>query len=193
MGEDSERSGRRRSEAVLAGATHWATVDLIDLGADGADIRSALEQFGLRVNRFPIGQARHLVTALSEGHRAEFVVLDCHGVDGAVLIPGLSPEIERQQPFHGVLTADDLRGFARFEGATVISTGCGTGGSGLGDAVLACGAADYLAPTGYPEGHAAFFALSYLFYELAEGRSVAAAAEHLRGHDAELSMWRYFH
>jgi hypothetical protein len=182
----------RRNQAVLAGATHWATVDLIDLGTDGEAIRSALEQFGLRVNRFPIGQARHLVAALSEGRGADLVVLDCHGVDGAVLIPELAPELEREQPFHGVLTAADLRGFARFDGATVISTGCGTGTPELADAVLACGAAGYLGPTGYPEGHACFFVLSYLFYELTEGRPIAAAAERLRGHDAELAMWRYF-
>lgn len=192
MGEDDEVADRRRKEAVLAGATHWATVDLIDLGTDGVGIRSALEQFGVRVNRVPVGQARHLVAALSEGHEAEFVVLDCHGSDGAVVIPELSPELEQEQPFRGVLTADDLRGFARFDGATVISTGCGTGTPGLAAAVLACGAAGYLAPTGYPEGHAAFFALSYLFYELTEGRSVVVAAERLRGHDSELAMWRYF-
>jgi hypothetical protein len=107
MGEDDEVADRRRKEAVLAGATHWATVDLIDLGTDGVGIRSALEQFGVRVNRVPVGQARHLVAALSEGH-------------------------------------------------------------------------------------AAFFALSYLFYELTEGRSVVVAAERLRGHDSELAMWRYF-
>ena len=64
----------RRKQAALAGATHWATVDLIDLGTDGSDIRSALEQFGQRVNRFPIGQARHLVSALSEGHGSELAV-----------------------------------------------------------------------------------------------------------------------
>jgi hypothetical protein len=188
MGEEAER----RTAVVEAGATHWAELDLIDLDADGPAIRSVLEQFRLRVNLFPIGQARHLVTALSEGHGAKFVVLDCHGVDGAVVLPELSPELEREQPFHGVLTADDLRGFARFDGATVISTGCGTGVPRLADAVLACGASGYVAPIGYPEGHAAFFALTYLFYELVEGRSVAAAVERLAGHDTELAMWRYF-
>jgi hypothetical protein len=123
MGEEVQR----RSAAVVAGATHWAVLDLIDLGTDGAAIRSLLEQFGLRVNRVPIGQARHLVAALSGRDGPEFVVLDCHGVDGAVVLPELSVELEREQPFHGVLTADDLRGFARFDGATVISTGCDTG------------------------------------------------------------------
>lgn len=188
MGEEI----RRRSAAVVAGATHWAVLDLIDLGDDGPAIRALLEQFGLRVNRVPIGQARHLVTALSLHHGTEFVVLDCHGVDGGVVLPELSEELEREQPFHGVLTADDLRGFARFDRATVISTGCDTGMPRLAEAVLACGAAGYLAPAGQPEGHASLFALSYLFYELAEGRSAAAAAERLRGHDAELAMWRYF-
>ena len=183
----------RRTAVVAAGATHWAEMDLIGLDADGPAVRSLLEQFGLRVNLFPIGQAHHLVTALSEGRGAEFVVLDCHGVDGAVVLPELSPELEREQPFRGVLTGDDLRGFARFDGATVISTGCGTGTPELADAVLACGAAGYVAPAGYPEGHASFFALSYLFYAVAEGRSVAAAVERLAGHDTELAMWRYFH
>ena len=188
MGEDAGR----RTDAVIAGATHWAVADVIDLDTDGPAVRSLLEQFGLRVNLFPIGQARHLVEALSEGRGADVVVLACHGVDGAVVLPELSEAMERQQPFNRRLTAEDLRGFARFEGATVISTGCATGTSGLAEAVLACGAAGYLAPTGYPEGHASIFALAYLFYELAEGRSVVAAAERLRRHDAELAMWHHF-
>jgi hypothetical protein len=102
-----------RVRMVQAGAPAWAEAELIDVDSGQASLGSALEAFGLRVRRTAVGQARHLVAALSEPPAADFVVLQCHGDEGAIVLPGLAEEVERYQPFHGRISAADLRGFAR--------------------------------------------------------------------------------
>jgi hypothetical protein len=180
-----------RIREVQAGLTSWTAVDIVDVESGHGDaLRTALETFGVRVTRSPVGQARHLVQALGAGSTAPFVVLACHGDEGSIVLPELAPELERYQPFSRRVTPADLRSFARFDGATVIATGCDTGHPSLVRAVLDCGAAAYIAPDGAPFGYASFFAPVFLFYELTEQRSVATAVERLRSHDAELGMWR---
>jgi hypothetical protein len=180
-----------RIREVQAGAPAWTRVELVDVDdRNGVVLRDALESFGIRVDRTAVGQARHLVAALSEGSRAPYVILACHGDDGAIVLPELADEVERWQPFHGRVTADDLRSFARLDGATVIATGCDTGHPDLARAVLDCGATAYVAPTGGPFGYAGFFAPVFLFYELVEGRTLEQACARLQAHDRELEMWQ---
>lgn len=185
------RRANLRTRAVTEGATHWAEVLLITLDDRGSEaIRAALEQCGLRVTLVRIGQARHLVAALSDIGAAEYVILDCHGVDGDILIPELAPELEAQQPFHRRLTPEVMSKYARFDRALVISTGCTTADLNTGQAVLGQGAEGCIAPIGYPEGHAAFFAVTYLFYELTQGRNIRQAFQRLVEHDPEMGMWQ---
>lgn len=180
-----------RIRQVQGGAPSWAEVELVDIeSGQGEAVRAGLESLGVRVRRTVVGQSRHLVAALSEHTRADFVVLLCHGEEGDIVLPELADEVERHQPFHGRVTPADLRGFARFDGRVVIATGCDTGHPALVEAVLACGAEAYLAPTGAPFGYASVFAPIFLFYELAELRTLDDAVRRLRAHDTELAMWR---
>ncbi|NLH70436.1 MAG: hypothetical protein GX454_09695 [Brooklawnia sp.] len=182
-----------RIREVQAGALSWATVDIIDIeSGDGEAVRAGLERFGLSTRRTQVGQARHLVTALAGHSTAEFLLLLCHGDEGDLVLPELAAALEQYQPFHGRVTPEDLRGFARLEGQTVIATGCETGHPELAQAFLDCGAAAYVAPTGAPFGYASYFAPISLFYDLTEQRSLDEAITHLNQHDDELSMWRLF-
>lgn len=182
-----------RIREVQGGAPSWAEVELIDIeSGQGEAVRAGLECFGVRVRRTSVGQSRHLVAALTEASRAGFVVLVCHGDEGDIVLPELADDVERHQPFHGRITPDDLRGFARFDDQVVVATGCDTGHPALAEAVLDCGAQAYLAPTGAPFGYASVFAPIFLFYELAELRSLDDAVQRLRAHDAELALWRLY-
>lgn len=62
------------------------------------------------------------------------------------------PELERHQPFHGGVSPESLRSFARFDGAVVVATGCDTGHPELVEAVLAAGVSADVAPDGGPFG-----------------------------------------
>ncbi len=180
-----------RIRDVQAGAPSWTTVHLVDVESGyGGALRAALETFGIQVHRSPVGQARHLVRALSDGPRASFVVLACHGEEGGIVVPELAPQLERYQPFSRRVRPEDLRSFARFDGATVIATGCDTGHPALVEAVLDSGAGAYVAPDGGPFAYASFFAPVFLFYELTEQRTLAEAVSRLQDHDGELGMWR---
>lgn len=182
-----------RIREVQAGAPSWAQVDIIDIeSGDGEAVRTGLERFGLRTRRTHVGQARHLVAALTEDSAAEFLLLLCHGEDGAIVLPELAPEVERYQPFHGRITPDDLRGFARLRGRVVIATGYETGYPTLARAILDCGATAYIAPTGAPFGYASYFAPISLLYDLTEQRDLGHAVAHLQQRDAELSMWQLY-
>lgn len=182
-----------RIREVQAGAPSWAQVDIIDIeSGDGDAVRTGLERYGIRTRRTHVGQARHLVAALTENTNAEFLLLLCHGDEGAIMLPELAPEIEQYQPFHGRITPDDLRSFARFDSQVVIATGCDTGHPALAQAFLDCGATAYIAPTGAPFGYASYFAPISLFYDLTEQRSLDEAVTHLHQHDAELSMWQLY-
>lgn len=134
-----------RIREIQAGATWGSEVDLVDIESGVGDaLRQALETFGLRVNRFPVGQARHLVQALSMGRPAPFVFLACHGDKGSIVLPELDPELERFQPFHEGVSPESLRSFAPV----------------------------------------------FLFYELAEKKTLTEAIQRLAAHDRELGMWR---
>ena len=177
---------------VQAGAPAWAEVDLIDVDSGQSALGAALEAFGLRVRRTAVGQARHLVAALSEPPAADFVVLQCHGDEGAIVLPELAEEVERYQPFHGRIRPADLRGFARFDDTVVIASGCDTGHPDLARAVLDCGASAYVAPDGAPFAYASIVAPLLLFYELTELRDLDEAVRRLTAHDDELAMWRLY-
>ncbi len=85
--EAQEPAGLRpsRIREVQAGATSWTTVDVVDVeSALGGPLRSALETSGIRVERTPVGQGRHLdgatvmATGCDPGHPALVrAVLDC--------------------------------------------------------------------------------------------------------------------
>lgn len=182
-----------RIREVQAGALSWAQVDIIDIeSGDGDAVRSGLERFGVRTRRTKVGQARHLVAALTEKTQADFLLMLCHGDEGDIMLPELAGEVEQYQPFHGRVSPDDLRSFARLDGQVVIATGCETGHPDLAKAFLDCGASAYVAPTGAPFGYASYFAPISLFYDLAEKRSLDDAVAHLQAHDSELNMWQIY-
>ncbi|HWH95363.1 MAG TPA: hypothetical protein VNT03_15995 [Baekduia sp.] len=183
-----------RIRAVQAGALQWTSVDIIDVSSGGgATMRAPLERFGIGVRLMRVGQARHLVAALGGQADAPFVILDCHGDEGRIVLPELADEVDRHQPLHGSVGPQELRSFARLRpGAVVICTGCDTGTHELAGSFLDNGASAYVAPAGAPFGYASVFAPLLLFYELTERRSLRDAVRRLRQHDQELSMWRLF-
>lgn len=106
-----------RIREVQRGALGWTSVDVVDVDTgEGVAIRPALEAFGVRVSLLRVGQPRHLVAALGGGATAPFVVLVCHGDEGAIVLPELAEEMERLQPFHCRCGPRELRAFARLAG-----------------------------------------------------------------------------
>ncbi len=165
------RVPQSRIDDVVAGALAWTEVDLIDIADSSArPLRDALEEFGIRVHYHPVGQPRHIVAALgSDRQVAPFVILGCHGDDGRILLPELGEPIASEQPFTGLMGADEVRRHLRLTGSFVVSIGCETGSPELADAFLDAGAVGYFAPQEAPDEHAAFLVAVLFFYELTAG------------------------
>ena len=178
-----------RIREVQGGALSWTRVRLIDTTGQGETLRPMLECFGIQVELCRVGQARHLAAALS-APEVPFVIVECHGDEGVIVLDELAEEVQRFQPFGPRVTPDDVRRIADLHGATVVATGCQMGEEQMADAFLDGGAEAYIAPTGAPFGYASVFAPAMLFYELTEGRGIDAAVQRLRAHDDELAMWQ---
>jgi hypothetical protein len=178
-----------RIREVQGGALSWTRVRLIDTTGQGVTLRPMLECFGIQVELCRVGQARHLAAALS-APEVPFVIVECHGDDGVIVLDELAEEVQRFQPFGPRVTPDDVRRISELHGATVIATGCQMGEEQMADAFLDGGAEAYVAPTGAPFGYASVFAPALLFYELTEGRGIDAAVDRMRAHDDELAMWQ---
>ncbi|WP_280421867.1 hypothetical protein [Nocardia carnea] len=181
-----------RIQEVIDGELGWTEVDLLDIDDRSAElVRGSLEQFGIRVNYFSIGQSRHLIAALGGARPvAPYVIVCCHGSDGRILLQELGGPVADAQPFLDELRPEHVREYLRIPGSTVICTGCDTGGEALAQAFLDAGAARYFAPTDSPDGHSAFLAVLLLFYELTAGHEWDHAVDRVRGYDDELSMWK---
>jgi hypothetical protein len=178
---------------VAEGASSWTSVDLLDVDMWGVTIRSSLEGFGIKVNRFPVGRGQHIVNVLSgEEATAPYVLLSLHGERDKLLLPPLAEEVAATERFNDALTPEDLHTFVNLPGRVVISLGCETGTLNLARAFLDHGCTAYIGPEGQPYGHASLFVPIFLFYELTEGRTLEEAVERLRRHDQELAMWRLF-
>jgi hypothetical protein len=133
---------------VAAGETAWTSVDLVVCGTghQGVAIRAGLEEMGVRVNLFPVGQARHLVAILSgRESTAPYLILDAHGDDGRIVLPELAPEVAAAQPFKGYLGPAELATFVPLPGRVVIGLGCTTGAGPLAGAFLDGGCDAYIA------------------------------------------------
>jgi len=178
-----------RLREVQGGALAWTRVRLIDANGLGAPLRPLLEQLGIQVELCRVGQARHLVAALTAPD-VPYVVLECDGDEGSILLEELAEEVQRYQPFGPQVGPDDVRRVADLRGATVIAAGADLGTEAMADAFLDAGAEAYVAPTGAPFGYASVIAVALLFYDLTEGRSLDAAVDSLRAHDDELAMWQ---
>jgi hypothetical protein len=187
---DALRPSRVRE--LARGRSSWTSVDVLAGDPEEATaIRAILELMGVHVQVFPLGLAQHAVNLLDGSvGSGEFVVLACHGDEGAIVLPELAPEVAATQRWHTRLPAAAIREFVHLPDRVVIGTGCDMGHPELAQAFLDGGCRAYLAPAGGPFRYASALVPALLFYELAEMRSLSDAVERIRGWDAELAMWR---
>lgn len=181
---------------IAAGATSWTSADLLVVGAvghQGLAIRAGLEEMGVQVNLFRVGQAQHLVDVLAgKAGTAPYLIVDSHGDKGRIVLPELAPEVAAGQPFDRYVGPAELTTFAHLPGRVVISLGCSTGAEPLARAFLNGGCDAYIGPDGAPYGYGSVFFLLFLFYELTNCRPLAEAVERVRAHDAEMALFRLY-
>ena len=189
---DALRPSRIRE--LARGRSAWTSVDVLAGDASEAHaIRAVLELMGIHVQVFPLGLAQHAVNVLSGSvGTGEYLLLACHGDEGAIVLPELAPEVAATQRWHTRLPADAVREIVHLPDRTVIGLGCDMGHPALADAFLGGGCRAYIGPESGPFRYASALFPALLFYELTELRSLADAVQRIRGWDAEMAMWRLY-
>jgi hypothetical protein len=121
---DALRPSRIRE--LARGKSYWTTVDVLAGDPDeAAAIRGALELMGVHVQVFPLGLAQHAVNVLSGTvGSGEYLLLACHGDEGAIVLPELAPEVAATQRWHTRLTADALRETVRSTNSRSVRSAC---------------------------------------------------------------------
>jgi len=166
-------------------------VDIVCVEGDAHAVRSALEDWGAQVTVHWIGMAQDLVRVLGgEEPLSKHIILECHGHDGGMALPDLDESIEREQPYHRVLTARDLGEFLKLPDCVVLNTGCALGTAEFAEAFLDAGCGAYIGVSDYAEASAALFYVLHFFYDLLRRKaSVREAHEAARAHDEETGMF----
>jgi hypothetical protein len=108
-------------------------------------------------------------------------------------LPELAPEVAAEQPYDGVLTATQLREFAKLSSSLVINTGCTLGRSDFASAFLDAGCSFYIGGNGYLDGDASLLYLSLFFYEhVCRHHSVEESHLKAASYDEETRLFQIF-
>ena len=88
----------------------FADIVSVDDTLEAVALRAVLECWNVRVSLHLVGQAADLVQ-IFDGTQSisKHVILSCHGDERGLLLPELDPSVEDTQPYHTVLTPDNLR------------------------------------------------------------------------------------
>lgn len=109
----------------------------------------------------------------------------------------MAPDLESEQPFHGHLTAADVRRWGLSDPElssrpVVISLACGSGTPELTEAWLTTARA-YIAPAGYPEADDALIFAAQLFWRLlALDEDLETAFSKAAGLGRDTALFRLF-
>jgi hypothetical protein len=174
---------------------HNIDIICIDNALECLAARSVLEWWGVKVNMFYIGQAQHIIDALSGNEkRAPHIFIGAHGDEVGICLPELGSAIEKKQPYRKRLSAKNLREFLSLDGNIVFCNGCATGNQEMADAVLGSGASYYIAPGEYACGAATlFYALGFYYHLFVSNLSAEQAHEKASTVDEKTRVFKLFH
>lgn len=173
-----------------------ASLDVVVINDDleALALRAALEWWQVQITLHLIGQAKDVVHILGKGgNKSKLIFLMCHGNEQGIILPELGPEVEKEQPYHQVLTPTNLTEFLHLPGCIVVNTGCITGTPAFAQAFLDASCTAYIGPTDYPSGDSSLFYVLHLCYGwIASGRSLNEAHALTISHDAGTQMFHLF-
>jgi hypothetical protein len=171
-------------------------VDLIVLNEalEALSIRSVLEAFGVEVRCHFIGNVKKLVSLFSGAEPLhEIVIISCHGDEQGMILPELHEELEKEMPYHKVLTTSDFAQFLNLQNQIVINTGCCLGSENFAEPFIQKGAFAYIGLETYVEGNAVlFFVISFLYFRLCNNLSVEDAFAKAKSLDDETRLIKLY-
>lgn len=172
------------------------SVDVVAMDSfEAAALRAVLEYCNIKVTIHLVGEAGDIVRVLGgEEKIANTMVLTGHGDAEGLVLPELAHEIEKEQPYHRRMSAQDFREFLNLHpDSLVINTACSLGTKEMAGAFLDAGCRYYIGATDDPVGNASLFYALHFFYEhICRKKSVEEAHEIARSHDDQTRMFHLY-
>lgn len=171
-------------------------VDLIVIGdaLEAVAIRGVLESFGIEVRCHFIGNVKKFISFLNGEETLEkIVIIACHGDENGMILPELGAEIEKEMPYHKILTATNCVDFLKLHNQIVLNTGCCLGNEKFANSFIQEGATAYIGSEDYIEGNAAaFFAVSFLYFYICKSLPLHEAFIKAKSLDDETDLFKLY-
>ncbi len=172
------------------------TIEIINIEDDleSLAVRSTLEYLGFNVNLHFIAKSSDLVNLLNGSkHLSPNILIMCHGTDHGIILPELTNEIAKDQPYNQILTPDNLSDFLKLNQSIVVNTGCSTGTQAFAQTFLNNGAQVYIAPNDYPEGSSSLlFVINFYYFLSIKNKSPQESTKLASLIDTDIAMFQYF-
>lgn len=140
-------------------------------------VRSVLESLGATVLLHLIGTPEDFLRVVAQGESApRYVVICGHGNEKGLVFGEYGEGIDVSALQDGCMPSVAIAERANLPGRILISTACGTGSTGFGEAFVKGGVAAYIAPDGYPDGADAGLFVHLLFDQILRKGELPASA-----------------
>ncbi|MCL2015351.1 MAG: hypothetical protein FWG68_03780 [Defluviitaleaceae bacterium] len=106
------------------------TVAIISIaGGCANELHSILEYYGYLTVMHHIGRPQHFIELLQGKMltKFDFIIIDCHGEDGKIIMPELAADIYFPNEPRGNFGATEISKYLSWEDTCVIINGCSTG------------------------------------------------------------------
>jgi len=167
------------------------TVAIISIeGNSGDELRRVLEYYGFIVVMHYTGRPQHFIELLQGKMitKFDFIIIDCHGDDGKIIMPELGEDIYFQDEPRGNFGADEISKYLTWKDTCIIINGCSTGTDGMAKAFVKNNNI-FLAPNDYIEGNSDLVFGVLFFYHLTHGFEIESAYKKASSLDGQTGMY----
>ena len=148
------------------------TVIAVGDGMEALLIRTILESLGAIVMLHLPGTPEDFLAILGQKETApNYIIISGHGDGRGFVFGDCDPRIDTTMLVEGSLPADAIASRVHLPGTVVVSTACETGAEAFGVAFTSGKVANYIAPSGSPEGAVVPLFVHCLFYQLLQRRA----------------------
>lgn len=162
-------------------------------GSEPEALRQTLEVFGFFVATKYVARPRDLIDILEDKipFHADYLIISCHGENGAILMPCLGESIYDADEPRGNFSAAEIERFCKLSGKTILNLGCTTGKKSIAGAFSKNN--QYIAPMDYVAGNSALYFAARFFYEIAQnGCTVYDAWQRASSTDEETGYFAFY-
>jgi len=168
------------------------TVAIINIDGNGIGegLRQVLESYGYLVVMYGVGRPQHFIDILAGRMitKFDFMVIECHGDDGDIIMPELAEHIYFPDEPRGNFGVEEIDKYLALADTCIINTGCSTGVEDMAEA-FAKNNNIYIAPNDDIAGDSGLVFVVLFFYYLTRGFDIETAHKKASSLDDETNLY----